>query len=273
MPAPAPLITIHHEGAGTCTNSPSRYQEGGYTYGIGCTNWTHLRSVWDSYATLNFNHGKSLDVCISGNRMEQVVTSGDVELIRQAVADGRARGYVTSNPQVRAHRNSPGSSTVCPGDYTMRVWDQIVAACQGTAAPTPTPTPPPTTKGGAVELVRTPSGKGYYIVAADGGIFCYGDAKFFGSMGGQKMNAPVVGMAVRPQGDGYWLCGADGGVFAFGKAAMKGSMGGKKLVAPVVNMDCDAEGDGYWLVAADGGVFTFGATAFYGSAAGKIKFP
>ncbi len=39
-----------------------------------------------------------------------------------------------------------------------------------------------------------PSGSGYRFVASDGGIFTYGEP-FFGSMGGTKLNKPVVGMA------------------------------------------------------------------------------
>jgi hypothetical protein len=37
--------------------------------------------------------------------------------------------------------------------------------------------------------------EGYWLVAADGGIFTFGDVPFCGSMGGQRLNAPVVGMA------------------------------------------------------------------------------
>jgi hypothetical protein len=33
------------------------------------------------------------------------------------------------------------------------------------------------------------------MVASDGGIFSFGDAVFSGSMGGQSLNAPVVGIA------------------------------------------------------------------------------
>jgi hypothetical protein len=32
-------------------------------------------------------------------------------------------------------------------------------------------------------------------VAADGGIFSFGDATFFGSTGAQRLNQPIVGMA------------------------------------------------------------------------------
>ena len=38
-----------------------------------------------------------------------------------------------------------------------------------------------------------PVGKGYWLMASDGGVFTFGDAGFFGSMGGIRLNAPVVG--------------------------------------------------------------------------------
>jgi hypothetical protein len=52
-------------------------------------------------------------------------------------------------------------------------------------------------------------------VASDGGIFAYGDASFYGSMGGTPLNAPIVGMAADKATGGYWLVGSDGGVFSF----------------------------------------------------------
>jgi hypothetical protein len=70
----------------------------------------------------------------------------------------------------------------------------------------------------AVAIRSTPTGNGYWIAAADGGIFSFGDAAYFGSMGGKPLNAQIVDMSVHPSGQGYWLLGADGGVFAFGIA-------------------------------------------------------
>jgi uncharacterized protein YecT (DUF1311 family) len=67
-------------------------------------------------------------------------------------------------------------------------------------------------------LASTPDGKGYWLTAADGGVFAYGDAGFYGSMGGKPLNAPVVGITATPDGKGYWLTAADGGVFAYGNA-------------------------------------------------------
>ena len=80
------------------------------------------------------------------------------------------------------------------------------------------------------------SGKGYQLVAADGGIFAFGDAVFAGSMGASKLNSPIVGMAATPSGKGYQLVAADGGIFAFGDAVFAGSMGAVKLTRPIVGM-------------------------------------
>jgi N-acetylmuramoyl-L-alanine amidase len=119
---------------------------------------------------------------------------------------------------------------------------------------------------GVVGMATTLGAEGYWLVGADGGVFCFGDAGFWGSTGSLRLNAPVVGMAATPDGHGYWLVAADGGVFSFGDAGFWGSTGSLRLNAPVVGMAATPDGHGYWLVAADGGVFSFGDAGFWGSA-------
>jgi ribosomal protein L24E len=108
-------------------------------------------------------------------------------------------------------------------------------------------------------------GSGYWEVASDGGLFSFGSAHFYGSMGAVPLTRPVVGMAANPQGGGYWMVASDGGIFAFGTAGFYGSTGAIRLNRPVVGMAATPDGRGYWLVASDGGVFTFGDAHFYGS--------
>ena len=115
----------------------------------------------------------------------------------------------------------------------------------------------------------TPDGRGYWLVAADGGIFSYGDAGFFGSTGGSATSFPYVGIAATPSGQGYWITNTSGITGHFGDAADQGSLGtlGISPAAPMVGIVATT-GAGYWLVAADGGVFSFGDAAFYGSMGG-----
>ena len=112
--------------------------------------------------------------------------------------------------------------------------------------------------------VTCSSAPGYRMAAADGGVFTFCD-RFFGSMGGTRLAANIIGMAPTPDGGGYWLVAADGGVFSFGDARFYGSTGAIHLNQPIVGMAATSDGHGYWLVAKDGGIFSFGDAHFYGS--------
>ncbi|MGH9917500.1 MAG: hypothetical protein ACRD6W_01305, partial [Nitrososphaerales archaeon] len=124
------------------------------------------------------------------------------------------------------------------------------------------PAPPP---GSCIPDVPPCSTQGYWSTASDGGVFTFGDAQFYGSTGGVRLNKPVVGMASTSDGRGYWLVASDGGVFTFGDAKFYGSTGGMRLNQPVVGMAPTGDGHGYWLVASDGGIFTFGDAPVHGS--------
>jgi hypothetical protein len=75
-------------------------------------------------------------------------------------------------------------------------------------------------------MAATSAGKGYWLVASDGGIFNYGDAGFYGSTGSIQLNQPIVGMAATSAGKGYWLVASDGGIFNYGDAVFYGSIAG-----------------------------------------------
>jgi hypothetical protein len=106
---------------------------------------------------------------------------------------------------------------------------------------------------------------GYRLVAADGGVFSFGGAPFYGSAGSIHLNRPIVGLAATPGGGGYWLVASDGGIFSYGDAKFYGSTGARRLNQPIVGMAATPDGRGYWLVASDGGIFSFGDAKFYGS--------
>ena len=142
------------------------------------------------------------------------------------------------------------------------------SATAASAVPTPTPiarATTPTSNMPLVDLVATPGGQGYWMVASDGGIFAFGNAQFYGSTGAIHLNKPIVAMASTPDGRGYWLVASDGGIFSFGDAQFHGSTGATHLNQPIVGIGATAGGNGYWLVASDGGIFSFGDAQFHGS--------
>ena len=87
-----------------------------------------------------------------------------------------------------------------------------------------------------VGIVSDPDGKGYWIVAADGGVFGF-NAPFRGSLPAiipmAKLHAPVNGMV--PYGNGYVLVARDGGVFVFSNLPFAGSASGR-VDTPVVDV-------------------------------------
>ena len=119
-----------------------------------------------------------------------------------------------------------------------------------------------------VGMAPTPTGKGYWLVAADGGIFAYGDALFFGSMGGKPLNCPCRRHGSHADREG---------VLARRVRRRRSSPTAtpcstarpapSSLNEPVVGMAPFGNDAGYWLVAADGGIFTYGGAPFLGSPA------
>ena len=120
----------------------------------------------------------------------------------------------------------------------------------------------------STSLVSSSTPQGYWLVAADGGIFSFGDAQFFGSTGNIHLNQPIVGMASTPDGMGYWLVAKDGGIFTFGDAPFLGSLGSMPVGQNIVGMASTPDGRGYWLASSLGAVFNFGDAAFGGSMGG-----
>ena len=171
--------------------------------------------------------------------------------------EAATRVAVVSPAEVEAVTPAHAAATV---DVTVRTasgWSAPVPLARFTYVPA-----------GATGVAGVVVSRGYWLAAADGGVFAFGGARFHGSTGGIRLNRPVVGMAPSATGDGYWLVAADGGVFAFGDARFAGSTGGIRLNQPVVGMAPTPSGRGYWLVARDGGVFAFGDARFAGSTGG-----
>src|SRR5439155_4970067 len=178
---------------------------------------------------------------------------------------------------------STGAITVTTGASLATSASQFVVI--GNPAPPANPAPPPPVNPPpppAVHPPPPPAGaaeptpaegpeevhhgrSGYWLVAADGGVFAFGDAAFHGSLGGVDLPSPAVAVVSAPSGKCYWMVTADGPVFPFGGATSQGSMAGRGLSAPIVGMASTPSGQGYWLLGKDGGIFSFGDAAFHGS--------
>ncbi len=202
--------------------------------------------------------------------VEKIVNSVVGAAFAGAVVDmhdggGDRSETVAALPQIIVELRAQGYTfvSICGGSA---FGPQITATYGFGDAPTPGP---PVTSDQPLVGAATPDGAGYWEVAADGGIFSFGDARFFGSMGGKPLDEPIVGMAATPDGAGYWEVAADGGIFSYGDARFFGSMGGKPLNEPIVGMAATPDGAGYWEVAADGGIFSYGDARFFGSMGGK----
>ena len=129
-----------------------------------------------------------------------------------------------------------------------------------------------------VGITATPDGHGYWLVGADGGVFAFGDAGYYGSWPSQNPPGstgppwPIIALVSSPDGRGYTLATSNGmGGYVYGDygSCRAGPEGGPdSAVYTAVAAVADQSGAGCWVASVDGGVFTGGSAPFYGSLGG-----
>jgi hypothetical protein len=120
-----------------------------------------------------------------------------------------------------------------------------------------------------VGMVPSADGGGYFMVASDGGVFAFGDARFAGS-------CPSIGgcsgaaVAVMPDagGNGYWLVTQTGHIYTFGDAPFYGAPAAQGV--PVTSAVRTPDGKGYWILYANGAVANYGDAGAFGSPTGQF---
>ena len=116
-----------------------------------------------------------------------------------------------------------------------------------------------------IGMVPSRSGGGYFMVASDGGVFAFGDAKFEGScpgIGGCAGSA--VAVVPDATGNGYWVVTNTGNVYGFGDAGYFGAPGPQS--SPMTSAVATPDGQGYWILEGNGHVFSYGdANGGFGS--------
>ncbi len=189
-----------------------------------------------------------IGVAVAANSTGIVIDGNQIGRTAPDVADNFGLGVEVDSP----------SSTATLNCNTFGGWNTDIVGATQTETDCAQAVAPPS---------EAPFGVGYWLGAADAGVFTFGAANFHGSGANLHLNAPVVGMASAPSG-GYWLVGSDGGVFSYDGAGFFGSLGARPPAAPIVGMAATRDGGGYYLVGSDGSVYPFGDAQSHGSMAG-----
>ncbi|MGH8994282.1 MAG: NHL repeat-containing protein [Acidimicrobiia bacterium] len=162
-------------------------------------------------------------------------------------ADGTLWVADTFNNRVRVI-SSPGAAGPAPSSST--------TTTTATPPTTSAPAPPP-----------APRRSGYWMLASDGRMFAFGDARSLGDASTQlPPETKAVHVEPTPTGDGYWILGNRGDVFAFGDAlALGGAPGsGLKKGEKVTSLSATPSGRGYWIFTNRGRVVAVGDATHYG---------
>ncbi|MHB1763526.1 MAG: hypothetical protein ACYCS4_12450, partial [Acidimicrobiales bacterium] len=105
---------------------------------------------------------------------------------------GRTRGTLPSQGWRQLCSSSIRPWTIGLAGALVGIMTVIALPSSASAVPTSASN---STASATASRSATPDGKGYWEVASDGGIFAFGDAGYYGSMGGQPLAKPVVGIA------------------------------------------------------------------------------
>ena len=120
-----------------------------------------------------------------------------------------------------------------------------------------------------VAMVPSSDGGGYFMVASDGGVFAFGDARFAGSCPGiGGCSGAAVAVVPDASGNGYWLVTQTGNVYGFGDARFYGAPGNQG--SAVTSAVRTADGGGYWVLLADGAVYAYGDAVPRGGPVGSV---
>lgn len=247
------------------------------------TSWSNMASASAVLTSPAPSSDETTAVAISSDGLTALVgvasgnSSAGSASVYEVAAAGNWSGSLTPNATLSDAATPDGAfgaaASLSTDGTTAIIGDPGLNTAMGAAyvfndSPPPPPPPPP-----------PPVTHGYWLVGSDGGIFSFGSAQFYGSMGGVPLQRPIVGIVPTPDRGGYWLDASDGGVFSFGDTQFYGSIPqlglhpagsglANSLSAPIVGMVPSHDDRGYFMVGSDGGVFAFGDATFAGSCPG-----
>ena len=158
----------------------------------------------------------------------------------------------------------PISNAAVGSDFANAAVNPPVVRAFGTAPKFAGPSVP--LRAGVVAVAADASGKGYWSLSADGGVFTSGNSTYYGSPNANTLAGFATDIASTPTGNGYWIVTTHGAVYHYGDARWFGSARDHALGKPVVGIAPTPTGRGYWLVTSGGRVFAFGDAQHRGNA-------
>lgn len=298
---PGLAFQVHANGTATISGTPPANASGSYGVTITASNGIGAAAVQHLVLTFSgapqFSSASTLAVS-TGNQVDFTVTTTGAPAPRLTLVGGLP-------PGLSFHDNGNGTGTVSgvPSSGDRGSYDATFVASNGVGSPArqtlvitaqlgivpggvgywyatsageilfkgearPIAPKTPQNPRHIGTMTTTPSDQGYYLVASFGGLFNYGDARFYGSIAHLHLRTPTVAFAVTADDGGYYEVTRAGNVFAYGNARFYGSMAGHRI-PPVVAFGIMPHDSGYWLVTTQGNVYRFGQAAFYGSVAAR----
>jgi hypothetical protein len=97
-----------------------------------------------------------------------------------------------------------------------------------------------------IGMVASSDDQGYLMVGTDGGVFGFGDAPNFGTLGagygGDPANVPpIAGITLTPDGQGYWMLEPDGWSYAFSNPTSTSPSPTAAAIVSVANSQVNAD--------------------------------
>lgn len=117
----------------------------------------------------------SFGICWVGNYEQQAPKVQQIEATRWLIAHLKAEGHLIPDAIVRGHRDV--FATACPGAKLYALLDVIRVPWEGTVPDAP---PVYDAQAPVVAFQVTSTGRGYWLITADGGVYAFGDATYLG---------------------------------------------------------------------------------------------
>jgi hypothetical protein len=211
------------------------------------------------------------DMWLTGNPMDPVPTAP-----LNVVASVRLEGaVVTWSPptwdggdlQSYTVRESPdGQEVTVPASSTSAAFSTItpqVAHTFTVTANTSLHSGP--ASAASAPLVRPADVDSYEILTSFGGIYTFGQAKYFGNLIDHGYSGPATGLSAMPDGGGYAILTSYGALYTFGDARYYGNLLDHHYPGRAIALSYTPTGNGYVILTDAGTLYTFGDAQYYGN--------